>query len=99
MSSGTNTKCLCNSTAAAPRQHARACFPTAQVKNVTGRLLVGLRWWNEGNSETGEAWRFESLAEVGSSAAAPRVLQTGCNLPYIPMTQASAYPTYMKLLS
>lgn len=35
-----------------------------QVKNVTGRLLVGLRWWNEGNSETGEAWRFESLAEV-----------------------------------
>lgn len=37
-----------------------------QVKNVTGRLLVGLRWWNEGNSETGEAWRFESLAEVSS---------------------------------
>jgi hypothetical protein len=36
-----------------------------QVKNVTGRLLVGLRWWNEGNSETGNAWRFESLAEVG----------------------------------
>jgi len=35
-----------------------------QVKNVTGRLLVGLRWWNEGNSETGNAWRFESLAEV-----------------------------------
>ncbi|WIA08423.1 hypothetical protein OEZ86_011027 [Tetradesmus obliquus] len=33
------------------------------VKNVTGRLLVGLRWWNEGNSETGNAWRFESLAE------------------------------------
>eukprot|EP00879_Flechtneria_rotunda_P010844 GHRR01011333.1.p1 GENE.GHRR01011333.1~~GHRR01011333.1.p1 ORF type:complete len:134 (+),score=35.64 GHRR01011333.1:435-836(+) len=33
------------------------------VKNVTGRLLVGLRWWNEGNSETGNAWRFESLVE------------------------------------
>jgi hypothetical protein len=34
------------------------------VKNVTGRLLVGLRWWNDGNNETGDAWRFESLAEV-----------------------------------
>jgi hypothetical protein len=40
-----------------------------QVKNVTGRLLVGLRWWNEGNSETGNAWRFESLAEVRRLAA------------------------------
>lgn len=29
-----------------------------QVKNVTGRLLVGLRWWNEAN-ESGSAWRFE----------------------------------------
>eukprot|EP00878_Enallax_costatus_P034280 GHUV01037999.1.p1 GENE.GHUV01037999.1~~GHUV01037999.1.p1 ORF type:complete len:145 (+),score=34.70 GHUV01037999.1:354-788(+) len=34
------------------------------VKNVTGRLLVGLRWWNEGNGESGDAWRFESLMEV-----------------------------------
>lgn len=38
-----------------------------QVKNVTGRLLVGLRWWNDGNSENGDAWRFESLAEVSAS--------------------------------
>lgn len=31
------------------------------VKNVSGRILVGLRWWNE-TSETGESiWRFESL--------------------------------------
>lgn len=29
------------------------------VKNVTGRFLVGLRWWND-NSE-GSAWRFEHL--------------------------------------
>jgi len=33
------------------------------VKNVTGRLLVGLRWWNEGTSENQDSWRFESLAE------------------------------------
>jgi hypothetical protein len=31
------------------------------VKNVTGRLLVGMRWWNEIVPETGESkWQFES---------------------------------------
>ncbi|GAA0161902.1 hypothetical protein Leryth_019735 [Lithospermum erythrorhizon] len=31
------------------------------VKNVSGRILVGLRWWNE-ISDTGESiWRFECL--------------------------------------
>lgn len=31
------------------------------VKNVSGRILVGLRWWNE-TTENGESiWRFESL--------------------------------------
>ena len=34
-----------------------------QVKNVTGRKLVGLRWWNEAN-DSGSAWRFESFPEV-----------------------------------
>ncbi len=34
-----------------------------QVKNVTGRKLVGLRWWNEAN-DSGTAWRFESAPEV-----------------------------------
>ncbi|KIZ07377.1 putative FAM18-like protein [Monoraphidium neglectum] len=34
------------------------------VKNVTGRLLVGLRWWNDASADQGgTAWRFESLAE------------------------------------
>lgn len=36
------------------------------TKNVTGRLLVGLRWWNE-SDDSGSAWRFESLPE-GSRA-------------------------------
>jgi len=31
------------------------------VKNVTGRLLVGLRWWND--TSEGDGWRFESLEE------------------------------------
>eukprot|EP00210_Caulerpa_lentillifera_P002510 g2407.t1 len=30
------------------------------VKNVTGRYLVGLRWWND-NTSDGESWRFEHL--------------------------------------
>lgn len=32
------------------------------VKNVAGRLLVGLRWWSEAGDD-GSEWRFESLDE------------------------------------
>ena len=31
------------------------------VKNVTGRLLVGLRWWNEIKEDGTNEWVFESL--------------------------------------
>jgi hypothetical protein len=31
------------------------------VKNVTGRLLVGLRWWNEIKEDGSSEWIFESL--------------------------------------
>lgn len=34
-----------------------------QTKNVSGRLLVGLRWWNEVTDDGGN-WRFESLGEA-----------------------------------
>lgn len=30
------------------------------VKNVTGRLLVGLRWWSDFDDTGKEIWRFES---------------------------------------
>jgi uncharacterized integral membrane protein len=31
------------------------------LKNIAGRRLVGLRWWNEVNPQTGEShWVFES---------------------------------------
>jgi hypothetical protein len=34
------------------------------TKNVTGRLLVGLRWWNDVSPDgSGSEWRFESLGE------------------------------------
>jgi len=32
------------------------------VKNVSGRLLVGLRWWNEIREDGGNHWVFESAA-------------------------------------
>ncbi|KAG6503593.1 Golgi apparatus membrane protein-like protein ECHIDNA [Zingiber officinale] len=31
------------------------------VKNVSGRILVGLRWWNEINEEGESIWKFECL--------------------------------------
>ncbi len=30
------------------------------VKNVTGRLLVGLRWWNDVKEDGSTVWIFES---------------------------------------
>ncbi|CAK9174748.1 unnamed protein product [Ilex paraguariensis] len=31
------------------------------VKNVSGRILVGLRWWNEINDAGESVWKFECL--------------------------------------
>jgi len=36
------------------------------VKNVSGRLLVGLRWWNEIKEDGSSEWIFESLEETSS---------------------------------
>ena len=30
------------------------------VKNVTGRLLVGLRWWSDFDEKGKQLWKFES---------------------------------------
>lgn len=38
-------------------------MPPVQVKNVSGRLMVGLRWWNEVSENGGNEWKFESLQE------------------------------------
>lgn len=32
------------------------------VKNVSGRLLVGLRWWNEIQEDGSNQWVFESAS-------------------------------------
>lgn len=34
------------------------------TKNLSGRLLVGLRWWNEVKEDGSEEWKFESAHEV-----------------------------------
>ncbi|GAB0489101.1 hypothetical protein MMPV_000317 [Pyropia vietnamensis] len=31
------------------------------VKNVSGRLLVGLRWWNDVDEDGAGTWRFETI--------------------------------------
>jgi hypothetical protein len=39
------------------------------LKNIAGRRLVGLRWWNEVNTTTGEShWVFESSSSDPSSS-------------------------------
>eukprot|EP00158_Paraphelidium_tribonemae_P001626 Partr_v1_DN24630_c0_g1_i2_m59747 putative Family with sequence similarity 18, member len=30
------------------------------VKNITGRLLVGMRWWNDADAEGHSSWVFEA---------------------------------------
>ncbi|KAK6288499.1 hypothetical protein POUND7_000040 [Theobroma cacao] len=37
------------------------------VKNVSGRILVGLRWWNEINDLGESVWRFECLDQESLS--------------------------------
>jgi hypothetical protein len=33
------------------------------TKNISGRLLVGLRWWNEVKEDGTEVWIYESKNE------------------------------------
>lgn len=33
------------------------------VKNVSGRLMVGLRWWNESDENGQSTWRYESIED------------------------------------
>jgi len=40
-----------------------AAFDFWTVKNITGRLLVGLRWWSEITEDGTEKWHFESYDE------------------------------------
>lgn len=39
------------------------------VKNVSGRLLVGLRWWNDVDEDGAGTWRFETIQVRPGSGA------------------------------
>jgi len=39
------------------------------VKNVSGRLLVGLRWWNDVDEDGAGTWRFETIQVCGAGSA------------------------------
>lgn len=46
------------------------------VKNVAGRLLVGLRWWNEAGEDGGSRWVFETADQSRQNATDSRVFWT-----------------------
>uniref|UniRef100_A0A7S3CSL4 Golgi apparatus membrane protein TVP23 homolog n=1 Tax=Strombidium rassoulzadegani TaxID=1082188 RepID=A0A7S3CSL4_9SPIT len=46
------------------------------VKNVTGRLLVGLRWWSRVKDDGKEEWIFESLDQRNLNKIDTRVFWT-----------------------
>ncbi|XP_051958547.1 Golgi apparatus membrane protein TVP23 homolog B isoform X1 [Xyrauchen texanus] len=50
------------------------------VKNITGRLMVGLRWWNQVDDDGKSRWVFESRKQTSgkqSSAAESRIFWLG----------------------
>jgi hypothetical protein len=52
------------------------------VKNVTGRLLVGLRWWNYVREDGSNEWIFESLEDLSEiNDNDSRVFWVGLYLP------------------
>jgi hypothetical protein len=40
------------------------------VKNITGRLMVGLRWWNDLADDGTSTWRYESIDDPSSVSRA-----------------------------
>ncbi|VDN55406.1 unnamed protein product [Dracunculus medinensis] len=47
------------------------------VKNITGRLLVGLRWWNFVDNDGKNHWRFESAKDTNRFDAFERQIFWG----------------------
>jgi len=40
------------------------------VKNITGRLMVGLRWWNDVKEDGSPQWHFESIEDPAAVSRA-----------------------------
>ncbi|XP_031416993.1 Golgi apparatus membrane protein TVP23 homolog B-like isoform X2 [Clupea harengus] len=45
------------------------CCDFWTVKNITGRLMVGLRWWNQVDDDGKSHWVFESRKGSGKQAS------------------------------
>ena len=61
------------------------------VKNVSGRLMVGLRWWSEVMDDGSTVWKFESQevsAALASSSAVPRAVKA--SQPLLPRSRGRA---------
>eukprot|EP01068_Selenidium_serpulae_P007684 Selendium_serpulae@DN4776_c0_g1_i14.p1 len=41
------------------------------VKNVTGRILVGMRWWNDIKEDGSSTWMYESLPDAEAARLNP----------------------------
>jgi hypothetical protein len=55
-----------------------SAFDFWTVKNVTGRLLVGLRWWSDYDEKGEEVWKFESFgSEYKSNSVDKAFFWTG----------------------
>lgn len=50
------------------------------TKNVSGRLMVGLRWWSETDEEGNNIWRFENRSMKDRSSESERFVPTGSNI-------------------
>ena len=51
-----------------------AAFDFWVVKNVSGRLLVGLRWWNQILPSGESIWHFENLHTLGQDGTKSRIM-------------------------
>ena len=45
------------------------------VKNVTGRLMVGLRWWSEVKEDGSTVWRYEAQEVRAATRHEPAKMQ------------------------
>jgi len=54
-----------------------SAFDFWTVKNISGRILVGMRWWNDIHEDGSSHWYFESLADESAVDAKDRSIFWG----------------------
>ncbi|XP_058510395.1 Golgi apparatus membrane protein TVP23 homolog B [Solea solea] len=74
------------------------------VKNVSGRLLVGLRWWNQVDEDGKSHWVFESkkMHSVNATSAESRIFWLGlvvCPIFWILMVVSAIFSLKIKWLA